>query len=246
MKRQAVILFAVFFLLSSCATKVINGNWNYFQAMGKNGQIVITAKSEKTKNYRVSVQFNEDFTYDGIVQLYGIPNHLIKKALKDNSKLKFICLGKGVVLFSNGNIEKAYSDLIENSFPYINDSIAEKMKEHSLSIYCSEPSKLYNYTDEFDDYDLNNFTSVLLVSDNNEIYDGTFKLISDDKANSFISIAKSKAIANLKKSGKAVNISEIKDYFSVSGNTVFLKNLFLSDYSDFDFNNLLNSVADIF
>ena len=259
MRKFAVATAFILVFLVSCATGLIPSDQEYFQAMGRRGQAVITAKSSLTKNYRVSVQIDSDRQFDGIAQLYGIPDFMIKQALEiagyekvhdehvyyTSDNLDVMCLGNSVVLFSNSDINKAYCDLIENRFNVIDNDVALKMKSSEYSVCLKDPSVLYGLASGLDSVDLSSFDFILLNSSDLNVFDSVFVLSDKTKSDAFLTFVKAKKIVHIRRNGEKIDYDGLMRLISKDNDEINIKSVQISNYTDVDLKEIVCGITNI-
>ena len=135
----------------------------------------------------------------------------------------------GIILFSTTDVVENYSQTYtEGRTAHISDEDAAKLAASQVGVYVSNPRTMIDLGFDINEVALANIDSILMVMDDDTI-SAEFRLKSDDLADSFSILIKAGYIGNLRREGKKVNVSELKEMFTQELSTVNVNGMKLSE-----------------
>lgn len=244
--RKALFLICLLVLLVSCATNTLDDNQYVFQAMGSEKCAVITVRSDKTGGKRVSFELDGQNNIRGVLELEALPSSVVKTVLRSNgferrskggltwyedqSGLKVSIQKKAFAVFTNGDIASAVDELINRRNLLIDDETALKMVMMPYSVYMSDLSAVKDLLPMLSGFELENFNSMLLMSQDLGKWTVEAELKTAELASAFTKLLKAKAVSGIIRSGQKPDIVELESLFDLNGCQVRAR-----DISGFDF-----------
>lgn len=135
----------------------------------------------------------------------------------------------GIILFSTTDVVENFSQTYtEGRTAHISDEDAAKLAASQVGVYVSNPRTMIDLGFDINEVALSNIDSILMVMDDDTI-SAEFRLKSDDLADSFSILIKAGYIGNLRREGKKVNVSELKEMFTQELSTVNVNGMKLSE-----------------
>ena len=135
----------------------------------------------------------------------------------------------GIILFSTTDVVENYTQTYtEGRTAHISDEDAAKLAASQVGVYVSNPRTMIDLGFYINEVALSNIDSILMVMDDDTI-SAEFRLKSDDLADSFSILIKAGYIGNLRREGKKVNVSELKEMFTQELSTVNVNGMKLSE-----------------
>ena len=135
----------------------------------------------------------------------------------------------GIILFSTTDVVENFSQTYtEGRTAHISDEDAAKLAASQVGVYVSNPRTMIDLGFDISEVALSNIDSILMVMDDDTI-SAEFRLKSDDLADSFSILIKAGYIGNLRREGKKVNVSELKEMFTQELSTVNVNGMKLSE-----------------
>ena len=135
----------------------------------------------------------------------------------------------GIILFSTTDVVENYTQTYtEGRATHISDEDAAKLAASQVGVYVSNPRTMIDLGFDINEVALSNIDSILMVMDDDTI-SAEFRLKSDDLADSFSILIKAGYIGNLRREGKKVNVSELKEMFTQELSTVNVNGMKLSE-----------------
>ena len=135
----------------------------------------------------------------------------------------------GIILFSTTDVVENYTQTYtEGRAAHISDEDAAKLAASQVGVYVSNPRTMIDLGFDITEVALSNIDSILMVMDDDTI-SAEFRLKSDDLADSFSILIKAGYIGNLRREGKKVNVSELKEMFTQELSTVNVNGMKLSE-----------------
>ena len=135
----------------------------------------------------------------------------------------------GIILFSTTDVVENYTQTYtEGRAAHISDEDAAKLAASQVGVYVSNPRTMIDLGFDINEVALSNIDSILMVMDDDTI-SAEFRLKSDDLADSFSILIKAGYIGNLRREGKKVNVSELKEMFTQELSTVNVNGMKLSE-----------------
>ncbi|MBR5097769.1 MAG: hypothetical protein IK091_00900 [Spirochaetales bacterium] len=135
----------------------------------------------------------------------------------------------GIILFSTTDVVENYTQTYtEGRTAHISDEDAAKLAASQVGVYVSNPRTMIDLGFDINEVALSNIDSILMVMDDDTI-SAEFRLKSDDLADSFSILIKAGYIGNLRREGKKVNVSELKEMFTQELSTVNVNGMKLSE-----------------
>ena len=135
----------------------------------------------------------------------------------------------GIILFSTTDVVENFSQTYtEGRAAHISDEDAAKLAASQVGVYVSNPRTMIDLGFDINEVALSNIDSILMVMDDDTI-SAEFRLKSDDLADSFSILIKAGYIGNLRREGKKVNVSELKEMFTQELSTVNVNGMKLSE-----------------
>ena len=135
----------------------------------------------------------------------------------------------GIILFSTTDVVENYTQTYtEGRTAHISDEDAAKLAASQVGVYVSNPRTMIDLGFDINEVALANIDSILMVMDDDTI-SAEFRLKSDDLADSFSILIKAGYIGNLRREGKKVNVSELKEMFTQELSTVNVNGMKLSE-----------------
>lgn len=135
----------------------------------------------------------------------------------------------GIIMFSTTDVVENYTQTYtEGRAAHISDEDAAKLAASQVGVYVSNPRTMIDLGFDINEVALSNIDSILMVMDDDTI-SAEFRLKSDDLADSFSILIKAGYIGNLRREGKKVNVSELKEMFTQELSTVNVNGMKLSE-----------------
>ena len=135
----------------------------------------------------------------------------------------------GIILFSTTDVVENYTQTYtEGRAAHISDEDAAKLAASQVGVYVSNPRTMIDLGFDINEVALSNIDSILMVMDDDTI-SAEFRLKSDDLADSFSILIKAGYIGNLRREGKKVNVSELKEMFTQELSTVSVNGMPLTE-----------------
>lgn len=147
----------------------------------------------------------------------------------ERSGLEAAVPANGIILFSTTDVVDNYSQTYTEGRPkHISDEDSAKLAASQVGVYVSNPKTMIDLGFEINETALSNIDSILMVMDDDTI-SAEFRLKSEELADSFSILIKAGYIGNLRRDGKKVNVSELKEMFTQELSTVNVNGMTLSD-----------------
>lgn len=147
----------------------------------------------------------------------------------ERSGLEAAVPANGIILFSTTDVVDNYNQTYtEGRAAHISDEDAAKLAASQVGVYVSNPRTMIDLGFEINEVALSNIDSILMVMDDDTI-SAEFRLKSEDLADSFSILIKAGYIGNLRREGKKVNVSELKEMFTQELSTVNVNGMKLSE-----------------
>ncbi|MBO4424433.1 MAG: hypothetical protein J5768_02860 [Spirochaetales bacterium] len=135
----------------------------------------------------------------------------------------------GIIMFSTTDVVENYTQTYtEGRAAHISDEDAAKLAASQVGVYVSNPRTMIDLGFDINEVALANIDSILMVMDDDTI-SAEFRLKSEDLADSFSILIKAGYIGNLRREGKKVNVSELKEMFTQELSTVNVNGMKLSE-----------------
>lgn len=169
----------------------------------------------------------------------------LKFFIDNESGLELAIPAKGIILFSNTDIIENYNKTYtEGRTTYISDEDALKLASSQIGFYVANPRTMIDLGFEISEQALENIESILLVMDD-DVISVDFRIVSEELASSFSVLIKGSYVGNLRREGKKVNVSELKEMFTQELSTVRVNGMPLSEEQKAAINEVVFSLLDI-
>ena len=169
----------------------------------------------------------------------------LKFFIDNESGLELAIPAKGIILFSNTDVVENYKKTYtEGRTTYISDEDALKLASSQIGIYVANPRTMIDLGFEISEQALENIESILLVMDDDTI-SVDFRIVSEELASSFSVLIKGSYVGNLRREGKKVIVSELKEMFTQELSTVRVNGMPLSEEQKAAINEIVFSLLDI-
>ena len=147
----------------------------------------------------------------------------------ERSGLEAAVPANGIILFSTTDVVDNYNQTYTEGRPKnISDEDAAKLAASQVGVYVSNPRTMIDLGFEINETALSNIDSILMVMDDDTI-SAEFRIKSEELADSFSILIKAGYIANLRRDGKKVNVSELKEMFTQELSTVNVNGMPLTE-----------------
>ena len=135
----------------------------------------------------------------------------------------------GIILFSTTDVVDNYSQTYTEGRPkHISDEDSAKLAASQVGVYVSNPKTMIDLGFDINETALSNIDSILMVMDDDTI-SAEFRLKSEELADSFSILIKAGYIGNLRREGKKVNVSELKEMFTQELSSVNVNGMALTE-----------------
>lgn len=220
MKKYIFSILLISLLLVSCSSVGTSNKKSLLNNMGKDGDIIITAKSSfldfeySERIDRVSVSYSDE-SINGIIegQFSKFIGSIALKSI-DTSKLElnYYQPKNGLMVFSS-NDAKEYCKELDKQSDYINDIDYSRILEADFAVYCRKPLS-----------DFQNLDKVLILITDDVC---SVELIASDesKAKGLFTTIKSSYVSYLNKNRISVDYKELSNNFILLNNTIYINNL---------------------
>ena len=147
----------------------------------------------------------------------------------ERSGLEAAVPANGIILFSTTDVVENYSQTYTEGRPkHISDEDSAKLAASQVGVYVSNPKTMIDLGFEINETALSNIDSILMVMDDDTI-SAEFRLKSEELADSFSILIKAGYIGNLRREGKKVNVSELKEMFTQELSSVNVNGMALTE-----------------
>lgn len=225
MKKSKVVTYLVLImvLLVSCVSTGNRSKSSFLDKVGKDGDIVITGKTSVDKVERFIICISDESIYGTVEGTFSKLEGYIayKNANLDlygikTDELDYYQPSKGLLVFSSDDAKTAYSDMLSRQ-PYVDNLSIDLMEESDLALYSRYPSNRFPYLEK------------AILYENGLSWSADFKTSDEGKTNGLFTALKSSYVSYLTKNRLTVDINKLNECFSVSGDTVYIKNMPLDD-----------------
>ena len=169
----------------------------------------------------------------------------LKFFVDSQSGLEAAVPANGIILFSTTDVVENYKQTYtEGRSANISDEDAARLAASQVGVYVSNPRTMIDLGFEINETALSNIDSILMLMDDDTIT-ADFRIKSEELADSFSVLIKAGYIGNLRREGKKVNVSELKDMFTQELSTVSVNGMVLTEEQKDSIIQVVTSILDV-
>lgn len=140
----------------------------------------------------------------------------------------------GIVLFTSGEYQEAYSSLFEKKERFIPEEKLMMMKNALASLYLSSPKTLPPLGFDIPRETVDKIASIFLVADDGDgcfLISGEIEMINEDSARTLCTLFRNLLVQAIRKSGERLDVKALSGIFTYDGSVLRISDYKLS-YSD--------------
>ena len=169
----------------------------------------------------------------------------LKFFVDSQSGLEAAVPANGIILFSTTDVVENYKQTYtEGRSAHIYDAAAARLAASQVGVYVSNPRTMIDLGFEINETALSNIDSILMLMDDDTIT-ADFRIKSEELADSFSVLIKAGYIGNLRREGKKVNVSELKEMFTQELSTVSVNGMVLTEEQKDSILQVVTSILDV-
>ena len=169
----------------------------------------------------------------------------LKFFVDSQSGLEAAVPANGIILFSTTDVVENYKQTYtEGRTAQISDEDAARLAASQVGVYVSNPRTMIDLGFEINETALSNIDSILMLMDDDTIT-ADFRIKSEELADSFSVLIKAGYIGNLRREGKKVNVSELKEMFTQELSTVSVNGMVLTEEQKDSIIQVVTSILDV-
>lgn len=169
----------------------------------------------------------------------------LKFFVDSQSGLEAAVPANGIILFSTTDVVENYKQTYtDGRSAHISDEDAARLAASQVGVYVSNPRTMIDLGFEINETALSNIDSILMLMDDDTIT-ADFRIKSEELADSFSVLIKAGYIGNLRREGKKVNVSELKDMFTQELSTVSVNGMVLTEEQKDSIIQVVTSILDV-